>query len=129
GEMYALLFLSRLCLSTERFEHCATWFRQFEELFLSHPDPALICEASIVGARLSLVRQQVDEAKAYLDRAKSCIQSTLDLPRLLIASCEIETRLATDGSLPSIGELNQLVSLHTAARNLGCLDEVTVALV
>lgn len=129
GQMNASMFLARLCWSNRRIEESQKWLDNFQALFEEHPDPGVVGEMSIVGAHVAISQNRLEDADRWLSKAQSCRQSTLPLPRLLSAACSIRLRSARGRQPCKEAELEELLSLHVRARNVGLQDDVMLAMI
>src|SRR5207248_200132 len=127
AEMHGALFLARLYWSTERYDESKEWLYRFRQIRLANPDPAVVGDANVLEANLAIVERQFDRAKECIECARNCRQSQLDLPRLLIAACDVRLRSAKGEEYITDAELATLISLHKRARGIGCQDEAMLA--
>ena len=128
AEMHAVLLLARMYSSIGQVNRSEMWHRRFTELLARNQDPNVFWEHAVLGARLATVRKDFDEARRYIEVAHRCNQTALDLPRLSVLACETDLRIAEGQQACSDSELENFLSLHLRARNLGLQDEVTLAL-
>jgi hypothetical protein len=128
AEMYALLFLAQLTWSTEQIDESRVWHKSLTDLVSRSGATGIMCDYSILGARIAIHDAAHEEARRFIDMGRACPQACVDLPRMLLTACEIELQLATGEEFSDAG-LQDLLSLHHRARALGGQDEVTTALV
>lgn len=129
AQSQAALLLARFCWSTEQLAEARFWFRHFASLNPSLEQSDLAGDARILGARLAIEDGRLEEARRIIAQARACRQSNLELPKLLIGSCELSLRVSSGQPPCSEGELAELLLLHERAQSLGCQDEVVLALI
>ena len=127
GELHACLFLATLAWSYQRFEECRCWLQRFDTLRRGMKDTDVTWEYYLIAARLAIVEGRLPEASVYLDDAWRSPQATLDLPMLLIRSCQVDLRLASGEDACTDPELRSLLQLHLRARGIGRQDEPTLS--
>jgi tetratricopeptide (TPR) repeat protein len=128
AEMHGVLFLARMHWSVGQINQSEKWHRRFTELLARNQDPNVFWEHAVLGARLATVKRNFAEARQYIEIARGCKQTELDLPHLFVLACETDLRIAAGQEPCSDIELEDFLSLHLRARDLGLQDEVTVAL-
>jgi tetratricopeptide (TPR) repeat protein len=129
AEGRAALHLAMLSWNTGQLDETKIWFRRFLHLRGSHPQDHVIGDSWIIGARLATREGRLDEAMAMIEQARQTRQADVELPKLLIGSCEIQLRIAAGQPPCTDNELAELLSLHDRARTLSGQDDVVLALV
>ena len=127
--MHACLLLARLYWSTGRYTESRDWYDKFSNYSSGHAEQDLLFEYDILGAYLKLHDGLLEKAQVHIHRARQSPLAKLALPRLSLWSCEIRLRLAKGEDPCGDGELSNLLSFHEGARDMGCHDEVMVAVV
>jgi tetratricopeptide (TPR) repeat protein len=128
-EMHATLFFSKLYWNAERLSECREWFHQLTDLLSRNSAPEILADYCVLGARLAARDALYASAQEFIERARQCRQTCLELPRLLLGACSIDVHIQALEQPCSEWELNDLLVLHMRAQRLGAQDEVATALV